>query len=83
MDSPPDPGSPNARPRDSNFGAFLKFFGLMLMLGGSLAMIRTRDVGEHWFSGPPIFFLLLILIGLGVWGYGYFLCAKARDERHG
>ena len=82
--NPPSGNRPGSSPRDSNFGAFLKFIGLMLTLGGSLAMIRTKGVGEHWFSGPPIFFVLLILIGLGVWGVGFYLCGKARDSNgHG
>lgn len=63
--------------RESNrqiTGQALKFGGLLLMVGGSLAMLRTRGVENGFFDGLPLFFLLLIPAGLVAWVVGFRLC---------
>ena len=46
-------------------GQFLMFAGMLVTIGGSLALIRT---GER-----SIFYTLLMPIGLGMWALGYWL----------
>lgn len=53
-------------------GQFLIFTGLITSLAGSLAILRT---GER-----SILFLLLIPLGLLMWGAGKYLCVKGRME---
>lgn len=55
-------------------GQALKFGGLLLMVGGSLAMLRTRGVENGFFDGLPLFFLLLIPVGLAAWVVGFRFC---------
>lgn len=55
-------------------GQALKFCGLLLIVGGSLAMLRTRAVENGFFDGLPLFFLLLIPVGLVAWVVGFRLC---------
>ncbi|MCE9592540.1 MAG: hypothetical protein K8S99_18690 [Planctomycetes bacterium] len=58
-------------------GQALKFAGLVLTVGGSLAIFRTRGVESSWFNDRPWFFLLLIPLGLVTWFVGFRLCAAA------
>jgi hypothetical protein len=65
---------------------FLKFLGLMLTIGGSLAILRTHGVENRWFSGPQLFFTLLIPVGLCMWAAGFFLRKPQMprgDDSHG
>lgn len=55
-------------------GQFLKFAGLLLTVGGSLATLRTRGVEDAFFDNRPWFFLALIPVGLVVWFVGFRFC---------
>lgn len=73
-------------PSDSNrsiLGEFLKFLGLMLTVGGSLAILRTAGVAGRWFSGPQFFFTLLLPIGLILWAVGLYLARPNNDGSGG
>lgn len=47
----------------------LKFLGLLVSAGGSLAILRT---GQR-----SLLFALLMLLGLIMWGIGFWLAARA------
>jgi hypothetical protein len=64
--APADTESPRAMA-----GQFLKFAGLMTVIGASLAILRTLRVGEHhWFEGNPLFFVALLPVGFALWAGG-------------
>ncbi len=51
-------------------GQFLIFLGLIAIIAGSLAILRTGE--------KSLLFLALIPIGMVVWGVGKYLCIQAR-----
>jgi len=53
-------------------GQFLIFTGLISSVAGSLAIIRT---GER-----SVLFLILIPLGIAIWGLGKYLCVEARND---
>lgn len=80
------PSEPHAQDGESGIaiaGQALKFLGIMLIAGGSLAMLRTRGVDDgRFFGGSPWLFLLLIPLGMAAYAGGFYLCGRDAGERH-
>jgi len=83
---PPSPPTPPPEQGDESgsatAGQALKFLGIMLIAGGSLAMMRTRGVHQTtFFEGSPWLFLLLIPVGIATYVAGFYMCGRAVGDR--
>ena len=75
-DHPPAPPAAPAPPSDDGrrtLGQFLRFFGLLMTAGGSLAVIRLSRAGTR-----DAFIALLLPLGLVIWYVGLRIESRAR-----